>query len=130
MGAGTGDRATETNEENTGKQDECLNKVFEGKDIGFCTESEMSPGAETETSGYRSRETEIETETEAGDTEEVVPLGHVEAVLERVIPDPSSALTSLQTKQPEQCVTKRDLHEAFSSLKVQIVQEIRSNMLK
>ena len=62
----------------------------------------------------------------------VVPLDHVEAVLNRVIPDLEHALHAIQdnssqvTPTKERCITKNDLEQALAMMRLQMVTEIRS----
>ena len=61
----------------------------------------------------------------------VVPLDHVEAVLNRVIPDLEQALHAIQenssqvTPARERCITKGDLEQALAMMRLQMVTEIR-----
>ena len=61
----------------------------------------------------------------------VVPLGHIEAVLNRVIPDLEHALHAIQDNYSpvsparEKCITKTDLEQALAMMRLQMVTEIR-----
>ena len=68
-----------------------------------------------------------------GPTENVVPVDHVEEVINRVIVDLGHALYNLKEARyevqdapiPEKCITHRDLERTLQMMKLQIVTEIR-----
>ena len=59
----------------------------------------------------------------------VVPLIHVEAVLNRVIPDLEKVLSMIQRwDQPDdskRCITKADIDQALTMMRTRMVREIR-----
>ena len=59
----------------------------------------------------------------------VVPLIHVEAVLNRVIPDLEKVLSLIQRwDQPDdskRCITKADIDQALTMMRTRMVREIR-----
>ena len=68
---------------------------------------------------------------EGAEEHNVVPLDHVEAVLNRVIPDLEHALHAIQdnanpvSPAREKCITKSDLEHALAMMRLQMVTEIR-----
>ena len=73
------------------------------------------------------RETEEETRTVVGPSEKVVPVDHVEEVINRVMVDIEQVLQ--ESKGPggsaETFITQEDLERSLQMMKLQIVTEIR-----
>lgn len=59
----------------------------------------------------------------------VVPLIHVEAVLNRVIPDLEKVLFLIQSwdepNESKRCITKQDIEQALAGMRTRMVTEIR-----
>ena len=72
-----------------------------------------------------------ENQIEVLEEHNVVPLDHVEAVLNRVIPDLENALHTIQENSEKtspkrgKCITKQDLEQALAMMRLQMVTEIR-----
>ena len=89
----------------------------------------LSGGCEENTSSISNEvvvnQDENENERSVGPSENVVPVDHVEEVINRVMEDIEQVLHEAKGPESERFITHEDLERSLQMMKLQIVTEIR-----